>query len=210
MRVALIALACCAVACATAEAKSIYDKDIGWPEKLRRELRLERPVTRDCERPPTKEGGRRQNRIVGSRDPIEALRAIFEYRWGNAWFDRCDGERLKVGVVRVSARKLRRQLARARAMIARRRLTGDVTFVAVRSSYRELSDAEDRLLEQFAQLSDSADLTAGIDTEFNAVVVEVARDVGNADVTRVREAGRAAPVNVIVRRVDQDDVGVVS
>jgi len=78
VRASLIAIACCALACATAQAKSIYDNDIGWPEKLRRELRLERPATHDCNRPHTKEGLRRQNRISGSRDPIEALRTIFK------------------------------------------------------------------------------------------------------------------------------------
>jgi hypothetical protein len=204
----LAVVACFALTCATAQAASIYDKDIGWPTKLRQELRLERPATRTCDPPFTRERARRQDRTSGSRDPTEALRVIFNYRWGGAWYDGCDGERLKFGVVRVPAARLRRQMRRARKLIARRRLTRDVAFVAVRSSYRELSDTEDRLLEQFAELFDSADLSAGIDTSLNAVVVEIARDVAADDVKRVREAARTAAANVVARRVDEDDLSV--
>src|SRR3954451_20120555 len=90
MRGALVVVACFALTCATAQAASIYDKDIGWPTRLRRELRLERPATRTCDPQYTKERARRQDRTSGSRDPTEALRAIFNYRWGGG---RRQGER---------------------------------------------------------------------------------------------------------------------
>jgi hypothetical protein len=48
-RVALVLFALLAIA-APASARSVRDPDIGWPEELRREQRLERPATRACNR----------------------------------------------------------------------------------------------------------------------------------------------------------------
>jgi hypothetical protein len=82
-RVPLVLFAVLAMA-APASVRSVRDPDIGWPEKLRRELRLERPATRACNRDITKPMRALQDR-VDDHSPFEALRAIFHYRWGNAW-----------------------------------------------------------------------------------------------------------------------------
>jgi len=204
MRLALAAALCFAALAAPAHAVSIYDRDIGWPETLRKELRLERPATRDCEGV-TREAARRQAR-VDARDPFEAFRAIFRYRWGSAWFDHCDHGRLKVGVVRTAA--VRSQLRRARALVARRGLTRDVRFVAVRSTYRELGDEQHRIGEAFSELYARGHLISSTDTSRNAVEFEVARPVSEQDVRRLRAAAKASPVNVVVRRVPEDDLSV--
>jgi len=202
---ALLVLALLLALPATATARSVRDPDIGWPEKLRHELRLARPSTRACTRDLTRAMRALQDR-VDDHSPFEALRAIFHYRWGDAWYDPCDGGRLKVGVPPAPAAAVRRTVLQARALVARRGLARDVALVAVRSTYRELSDAQDRLDAQFDDLYRQALIESGIETDRNTIVYEVARPVQGADWQRLADAALRAPVNVVLHRVNRDDL----
>lgn len=205
----MLAAATPATPATPAAGRSVRDPDIGWSETLRRELRLERPATRPCTGDLTAAMRTVPNR-VDDHLPFEALRATFHYRWGNAWYDRCDGGLLKVGVPPAPAADVRRTVRRARTLIARRRLTRDVAFVAVRSTYRDLSDAQDALYAQFGDLYARGLLSSGIETDRNTIVYDVARPVTPADYQRLAAAALQSPANVVLHRVDSDDLGVTS
>jgi hypothetical protein len=187
-------------------ARSVRDSDIGWSESLRRELRLERPRTSACKQQHVGGAAAAVQTRLDRNDPIEALRSIFRYRWGNAWFDLCDRGRLKIGVPPKPTKELRHQLGRARALLERRHQTRDVRFVAVRSTYRELSDAQETLSAPFEYLFDQGLISPGIDTTLNAVAIDVARPVHGEDWKRLRTAARQAPVNVVLHRVAADNL----
>lgn len=187
--VALVALA----GAATAPARSVYDPDIGWTAAQLRALHLPRvdakPCTRDIDA-----RGRRIQSVLAGHDPGEAIRAAFHYRWGNAWYDFCHGGLLSIGVHPGGAA----DLPKARAIVARRHLTKYIRFVAVRSTYRQLSDEVDLIGRLYDAQALACQLTWGIDTQRNTVVIDLATTLPAADRAAVRAHALAAPVNVVV------------
>lgn len=194
------------VAAPVATARSVSDPDIGWPAELRKQLRLPKIASATpCNRELSRVGIRVQNRINRrAPDADSALYRIFHNRptniWGNAWFTPCDGGRMQIGVASGgSARDTRAAVREARRYLERKKLTRSVRLVAVRSTYRELSD-QIVALEPFEEVMlRSRDLSWGIDTQRNAVVIEGDHGVPEADRARFREFARTSPVNVIVR-----------
>jgi hypothetical protein len=196
MRLLAVALLAALVVPGAAGARSVYDPDIGWPAARRAALHLPRVRQAPCTRDLTKAEIHLQNVVYRRGDPREGLRKIFNYRWGNAWYDPCDGGRMGVGIQpSITAAQLRA----ARALVARHRLTAQVRFFTVRSTYRELSDQVDALDGPFGALVDQSLLTWGIETDRNTVVIDVAKRVVPADRARIRAYALAAPVNVVVR-----------
>jgi hypothetical protein len=205
LRGAVVCLLIAAAALPSAAlARSVYDPDIGWSTARRRALHLPRVHARPCHRPLTRAMIHMQSVVDKRGNPLEAIRAIMHYRWGNAWWDPCDGGRLGIGIQPAGAR----YVPRVRALLAKRHLTHLTRLFAVRSTYRELSDAEDALLRANESLLGASLITAGIDTTRNTVVVELARPVTPEDRARIRGAALGAPVNVVVHDSQADDFSI--
>jgi hypothetical protein len=185
----------------TAQARSVYDPDIGWSTAQRRALHLARVDAKPCTRDISRRDIHLQS-IIEEHRPIEAIRAAFHYRWGNAWYDFCHGGRLSIGVHPGGAA----DLPKARAIVARRHLTKYIRFVAVRSTYRELSDEVDLIGRLYDAQALACQLTWGIDTERNTVVVDLATTLSDADRAAVRAHALAAPVNVVVHDDHADNL----
>lgn len=205
-RIVLIALLALLVAAPAASARSVSDPDIGWPTALRKELRLPKVASaKPCNRELGREGIRVQNRIDRRAPGLRrALYRIFHdgrtNLWGASWFLACDGGRNQVGVAAGgSARDVRVAVRDARRYLRRKKLTRDVRLVAVRSTYRELSDQVTALDALEDRLSGAGTVEWGIDTQRNAVVIEGDHLVPEADRALFREFRRTSPVNVIVR-----------
>jgi hypothetical protein len=179
---------------AAAHARSVHDPDIGWTTAQRHALGLGRVSAKPCDRHLSARDKRIQSLIDHRGDPREAIRAAFHYQWGNDWYDPCRGGAMFVGVQPGGARHVKA----ARAIVARRHLTKYVRFVAVRNTYRELSDEIDALDRLYDPLLTACQMTWGIDTSRNTVVIELARTTSVADRTAVRAHALAAPVNVVV------------
>jgi hypothetical protein len=200
---ALSATAAAAVAVpAAAPARSVYDPDIGWTTAQRHALHLGRVSTKPCDRDLSARDKRIQSIIDRHGDPREAIRAVFHYRWGNSWYDPCRGGAMFVGVQPSGARYVKA----ARAIVSRRHLTRYVRFVAVRNTYRELSDETDALGRLYDPLVTGCQLSWSVDTLRNTVVVELARTVSAADRAAIRAHALAAPVNVVVHDRHDDDL----
>jgi len=189
----------------SADARSVRDPDVGWPTALRKELGLKAVATRDCEREPTRAGIRLQSRLDRD-DPVPRLRQILRSTtrpsvWGNVWYDHCAGGRLHVGVASgAPATTARRAVARARRLLRSTGHAADVRLVAVRSTYRQLLDAQDALSREFAGLWDAELIFgSGIDTSRNAVIVDVAHEIPPAELSRLRAAALASTASVVLR-----------
>lgn len=176
------------------QARSVYDPDIGWSTAQRHALGLGRVSAKACDRHLSARDKRIQSLIDHRGDPREAIRAAFHYQWGNDWYDPCRGGAMFVGVQPGGARYVKA----ARAIVARRHLTRYVRFVAVRNTYRELSDEIDALDRLYDPLVTACHMTWGIDTRRNTVVVELASTTPAADRAAVHAHALAAPVNVVV------------
>lgn len=194
------------IAAPVASARSVSDPDIGWPVALRKQLRLPKIASaKPCKRDDMRTAMRVQNRIYRRAPDVDrALYRIFHNRptniWGSAWFMPCDGDRMQVGVASGgSARDTRAAVRDARRYLRRKKLTRSVRLVAVRSTYRELSDQIVALREMDDRLSGQGDLSWGIDTQRNTVEIEGDHLVPEADRALFREFARTSPVNVIVR-----------
>lgn len=205
-RIALVALLALLIAAPAASARSVGDPDIGWPVALRKQLRLPKIASaKPCKRDDMRTAMRVQNRIYRRAPDVDrALYRIFHNRptniWGNAWFMPCDGDRMQVGVASGgSARDTRAAVREARRYLRRKKLTRSVRLVAVRSTYRELSDQIVALRGMEDRLSGQGDLSWGIDTQRNTVEIEGDHRVPEADRALFREFARTSPVNVIVR-----------
>lgn len=192
------------LAAAPAAARSVHDPDIGWSAAKRHALHLPVVSSRPCHRKLTRAMIHLQGVVDKRGDPLEAIRAHMRYRWGNAWYDPCDGGRLGIGIQPSGAR----YVPAVRAIIARRHLTRQVRLFAVRSTYRELSDAETGLLAAYQSLVDGEVMSIAIDTTRNTIVVELASPVAREDRARVRAAALAAPVNVVVHDVPTPDFAI--
>ncbi|WP_022929983.1 hypothetical protein [Patulibacter americanus] len=201
---ALVALGLLALVPSGAHARSVSDPDIGWPTALRQELGLRKLSPRPCTGSPSRAAIRLQDRI-GRRDPRNRLYTIFHDRpnenmWGNLWYTACDGGRLQVGVASTGTpRNTRRAVARARRFLRERGQTRDVRLVAVRSTYRQLMEAQDAFEDAFAAQFAADLFSSGIDTSRNAVEIEVFSDATPADRSAMRAFAAASPVNVLLR-----------
>jgi hypothetical protein len=199
--VAIVALVTLLVA-TPAGARSVRDPDIGWATALRHELRLAKVPTTPCHAELTGAMIRLQDRVA-RRDPRDALYRIFHDRagtniWGNLWYEPCDGGRLHVGVASGgSARATRVALVRARRVIARNGQTRDVRFVAVRSTYRQLSDATEAFDAALGDVLGDR-VSVGTETSRNTLVIDVSGRATVADRRRVRAWAAASPVSVVV------------
>lgn len=206
LRIAVVGLLVLLVAAPAATARSVSDPDIGWPSALRKQLGLPKvAAAKPCKRDNMRTAMRVQNRIHRRAPNVDrVLYRIFHNRptniWGNAWFMPCDGDRMQIGVASGgTARDTRAAVREARSYLRKKKLTRSVRLVAVRSTYRELSD-QIIALEPFEEVMlRSRDLSWGIDTQRNAVVIEGDHGVPEADRARFREFARTSPVNVIVR-----------
>lgn len=188
----------------TAHARSVSDPDIGWPTALRRELGLRKLSPRPCRARDTRASRRRENRIE-RHDPRNRLYTILHDRphenlWGNLWSTACDGGRLQVGVASTGTpRNTRRAVARARRYLRDHGQRRDVRLVAVRSTYRQLMEAQGTLESAFATQLDADIISPGLDTTRNAIEVEVAGEASAADRAALKAFARDAPVNVLLR-----------
>jgi hypothetical protein len=201
-------VAATAVVCvvATSAFRSERERVPGWPESLRRELGLVLPGNERCERVSLRARLRLQGRL-DDRRVADGVRAIIGPA-GGAWFDSCERGVLKFGLAPGNPNGLRRHVKRLRRLFRNRNVEGDVKLVAVRSSYGELARAQERLGEPYERLLSAGLASSGIDTERNAVIVEVARPVTDADRLALRGSARRAPVNVIIVPVNEDDLNV--
>ncbi|MFA4928182.1 MAG: hypothetical protein WC558_06675 [Patulibacter sp.] len=208
LRIAVAALVVLLVAAPAATARSVSDPDIGWPSALRKELRLPKVASaKPCNRELSRAGIRVQNRIDRRAPGADrVLYRIFHNRptniWGNVWFTPCDGGLMQVGVAwGGSARDTRVAVREARSYLRKKKLTRSVRLVAVRSTYRELSDQVVALstVEDGGAFAAPDEITWGIEPQRNAVVIEAEYRVPESDRALLRELARTSPVNVIVR-----------
>lgn len=176
----------------------------GWPESLRRELGLALPGNERCERVSRRAALRLQSRL-DARRVTDGVRAIIGPA-GGSWFDSCDRGVSKYGLAPGNPDGLRRHVTRLRQLFRDRKVERDVELVAVRSSYGELARAQERLGEPYERLVSAGLATGGIDTARNAIIVEVARPVTDADRRALRDDARRAPVNIIINPVGEDDL----
>lgn len=204
LRTALLSLVVAAVLAPAAEATSVRDRDIGWPQELLRELGLQPVRATPCPRTRITARTMRVQSLISRADPRDALYTIFHDRpaeniWGNLWYDPCDQDRLQVGIASGGSRAdTRRAVRDARALLARRGLSRLVRLRAVRSTYRELSDEADAIGRRFNDLLDAALISTGIDTSRNTIEIELARRVTKEQGDRLRAAAAASSVNVVV------------
>lgn len=192
------------VLAAGASARSVHDPDIGWPTALRKELRLPKVVTKECQKEHTRATIRRQNRIHRRDEQRDVLYRFFHRKsernmWGNMWYALCRGGELQIGVAYAgSARDVRRAVRRARAHLARRKLTRDVRLVAVRSTYRELEQAGDKLWKLIRKRPGSDRIASGISTTRNTVEIDIDHRVPEATRAVIRRFARSSPVAVVL------------
>lgn len=205
LQIAVAALGVLLVAAPGATARSVSDPDIGWPSALRKELRLPKvAAATPCNRELSRTGVRVQNRIHRrAPDASRVLYRIFHNRptniWGNVWFAPCDDGLMQVGVASGgSARDTRAAVRQARRYLRRKKLTRSVRLVAVRSTYRELSDQIIALGRFEEIMMRQPGLSWGIRTSRNAVVITGDHHVPEADRALFREFARTSPVNVLV------------
>ncbi len=203
LRIAAVAVGALMVASPAATARSVSDPDIGWPSALRQELRLPKVSSKPCDRRLSRTGMRLQDRIDRAGNPRDALYRIFHNGptniWGNVWYLPCDGGRLQIGVASGgTAGDTRAAVRAARRLLERRGLTRDVRLVAVRSTYRELSDQVIALGTLTETFEDQRRVEFGIRPSRNAVVIRADHRISAADRERLREFARTAPVNVIL------------
>jgi hypothetical protein len=190
---------------AAAPARSVFDPDIGWPAALRAKYAIPHLGTHPCRRDITRADIHRQSLIDKRGDPSEGLRRIFHYRWGAGWFDFCDAGRLHIGVVASEAAGI----PVARALIARRHLTRYIRFVAVRSTWRELSDVQTEFEQRWPELEDQSLVEDSSDPERNAVRIDLAKPVTPDVRAAIRAWALRAPVNVVVHDTDAPDYRAV-
>lgn len=202
----VVALLVLLVVTPAATARSVSDPDIGWPPALRKELGLPKVASaKPCNRELSRSGIRVQNRIDRRAPGLHStLYRIFHNgptnAWGTVWFTPCDGGRMQVGVASgASASDTRAAAREARNYLRKKKLTRDVRLVAVRSTYRELSDQVVTLDELEGRLTGEGSIEWGIEPQRNAVVIEGDQHVPEADRALFREFARTSPVNVIVR-----------
>ncbi|WP_210493944.1 hypothetical protein [Patulibacter sp. SYSU D01012] len=192
-----------------AAARSVSDPDIGWPPALRRELRLPAIDARPCRRRTTRAMVRLQDR-VSDANLDTALRRILRHApganlWGNAWYTSCHGGRLQVGVASGADRRTTRRAVRAtRRLLRGRGVADDVRLVAVRSTSRQLSQAQAELGRLFRFEGEEGGpagllVETSLDTRRNAVKAVVSSRATKEDGDRLRAWAAASPVNVVLR-----------
>lgn len=187
-----------------ASARAVDDPDIGWPTALRKQLRLPKVATKECQKEHTRATIRRQNRIHRRDEQRDVLYRIFHRKsernmWGNMWYAICQRGELQIGVAYAgSARDVRRAVRRARAHLARRKLTRDVRLVAVRSTYRHLEQESDRLWKLIRKRPGSDRISSGISTTRNVLEVEIDHRVPEATRAVLRTFARRSPVAVVL------------
>ncbi len=187
-----------------AGARAVDDPDIGWPSALRKELRLPKVDTKRCDKEHTRATIRRQNRIMRRGDPRDELYRILHRKsernmWGSMWVAVCAGGSERVGVAYAgSPRDARRAVRRARAVLARRKLSRDVRLVAVRSTYRQLEQENGRLSKRIGKLAGREWIASGIDTSRNTLDVDVLHRVPEATRMVLRAFARRSPVAVVL------------
>lgn len=192
------------VGASSASARPIDDPDIGWPTALRKQLRLPKVATKECQKEHTRATIRRQNRIHRRDEQRDVLYRIFHRKsernmWGNMWYAICQRGELQIGVAYAgSARDVRRAVRRARAHLARRKLTRDVRLVAVRSTYRQLEQESDRLWKLIRKRPGSDRISSGISTTRNVLEVEIDHRVPEATRAVLRTFARRSPVAVVL------------
>lgn len=192
------------VAAPDAAARSVHDRDVGWPSALRQELGLPKVKTKRCDREHTRATIRRQNRIHRRDEQRDVLFRIFHRKsernmWGNMWFALCQGGELQIGVAYAgSARDARRAVRRARTHLARRKLTRDVRLVAVRSTYRQLEQESDRLWKLIRKRPGVDRVMSGISTTRNVLEIEIDHRVPEATQKLLRTFARRSPVAVLL------------
>ena len=133
------------------------------------------------------------------------MRKAIDPYWGSDWFDPCDGGRLQIGIASGPAAALRHAVRATRRVLARRGITRYTRIVAVRSTYRELMDAQDVFETQFRALLERGLLLPGIATSRNTIDVEVARGVAPTDRDSLQRAALASPVNIVLHHVEVPD-----
>lgn len=192
------------VMAASASARSVHDPDIGWPTALRKELRLPKVVTTECDREHTRATIRRQNRIHRRDEQRDVLYRIFHRKsernmWGNMWFAICQRGELQIGVAYAgSAGDVRRAVRRARAHLVRRKLTRDVRLVAVRSTYRQLEQESDKLWKLLRKRPGSDRIMSGVSTTRNTIEIEIDHRVPEATRAVLRTFAERSPVAVVL------------
>ena len=181
--------------------------DDPWTRAERRALALEEIRTRRCPESRRRPNMRIQDRVI-DRDPDTPLRRVLDPRWASMWLDNCDRGRLKVGIVPGPRADVTHRARAVRRVLRRLRLDRDTDLVAVRSTTRQLMDAQDRFTEPLDDLFDRGLITVGRDDEFNAIHVETARTISEADHRRLRRAARRTGVNVYFENTNADDLTV--
>jgi hypothetical protein len=176
-----------------------------WPAALRREFELE-PMNMELLREPcgvdvdagefTEGVAERMTRA----DVPAAMNSALGRNWGDAWIDRCDRGRLKIGVPLGPRDEVRRKLVRARRVLRDLKVADMTDLVAVPASSPSLSAAQERIHN--AGVGDDEDLFGGLNAALNMVHVEVARDVDGDGWRTLRRVAKASGVNVLLERVD--------
>lgn len=199
-RAALIAGLMLSIGAAAASARPV-DSDLGWPEGLRKGLRLPKVKNQDCDKDPTRAMIRRQDRIYRLGNPRDELFRVFHRRgadnmWGSAWFELCRRGEMQIGVVYSGTpRQTRAAVRKARRYLARRKLRSDVRLIAVRSSYRDLLEASDDLWKLVKRLGIRG-IGSGASTTTNTLEIDVGYRVPEADLVRLRRFAAESPVRV--------------
>jgi hypothetical protein len=185
---------------AASGAKSVNDRDLGWPAAQLRRLHLPKVLPGTCHRAAPHRESRAQKLIEQHGDPTEALRRVFHYRWGGAWIDPCDHMRMGIGVPPSGAA----HVAKARQVIARHHLTSVIRLYAVRSTGREIEDAIDAFYDRFEPLSDQGLLTS-FQIERGIMVIELAKPLDAQNRKAIHAYALAAPIAIVVRDTDEHD-----
>jgi hypothetical protein len=146
----------------------------------------------------------RRLNFQGAADEIlDEISDILGERDGDQWFDHDDRGRLKVGIARRDGGIEGPELDRVRRLVAARHLSDDVDFVAVDHSFRELVDAQEKIVSaRVDDLLRAGKVTHGIDPSENAIVILVASSTTADERRRLRAIADRAPVRVVIRETD--------
>jgi hypothetical protein len=136
-----------------------------------------------------------QDAVVAVLDEIEGLLGD---RGGGIWFD--DVGRLKIGVVRRGGEIAGAIPTQVTDVLAAHGLSDQTDFVPVDYSQRQLLDALPAITSELIDLYRAGKISSGLDSEPNALHVDLAVTVTAAERARIERVAERAPVRVLLRQ----------
>lgn len=117
-------------------------------------------------------------------------------QWAGSWFDPGDQGRFKIGVATSQSPPAGASIDKAKAILASKGVDTYTDFLAVTSSWADLTHAQDALNDQLSGLISAGKVTTAINPETNSVVVETTNDVTSDQIASLNTAATTVAVTI--------------